>query len=85
MKREVLEVLMPLVVIKRWAFDLELMFLAQKHGFRTVEAPIILDYRKSFSSVNVNAIWGMFVDVLGIRYRYTFKNYYQKEYHRRFG
>ncbi len=84
MKREALEILMPLVVVKRYAFDLELMFLAQKHGFRTVEAPIKVDF-KGNSGINFKTIFktifGMFLDILAIRYRYSILKYYQKKYH----
>ena len=79
-KREVLEVIMPLILIKRYAFDLELCFLAQKHGFRTVEAPININYQFSGTGVNKKTILGMFLDVLAIRYRYSFLRYYQKKY-----
>ncbi len=76
---------MPLVVVKRFAFDLELMFLAQLHGFRTVEAPIHIN--QDFSGLGVSTgtlsiINGMFFDVLGIRYRYSISKYYQKKYHK---
>lgn len=84
LKREVLDVLMPLVVIKRYAFDLELMFLAEKHNFRTVEAPIFLNFKDKVSGINPKSIFGMFLDVLGIRYRYTILRYYQKKYHENF-
>jgi glycosyltransferase involved in cell wall biosynthesis len=79
-KREVLEVILPLVVIKRYAFDLELCFLAQKHGFRFVEAPIKIEYQFSGTGIGGQSIFGMFVDVLAIRYRYTILKYYQKQY-----
>lgn len=79
-KREVLDVIMPLVMVKKYAFDLELCFLAQKHGFRLVEAPINLDYKFTGSGVTTDAIWGMFVDVLAIRYRYSILNYYKKQF-----
>ncbi len=79
-KREVLKVIMPLILVKRYAFDLELCFLAQKHGFRTVEAPISINYQFVGSGINKRAILGMFLDVLAIRYRYSFLNYYQKKF-----
>lgn len=85
-KREVLEVIIPLILIKRYAFDLELCFLAQKHGFRTVEAPININYQFSGSGINKKSILGMFLDVLAIRYRYSILRYYQKKYwEERFG
>jgi glycosyltransferase involved in cell wall biosynthesis len=81
MKKEVLDVLMPLVTIKKYAFDLELMFLAKQHNFRTVEAPITVDFHRKHSGIGMNSIMGMALDVLGIRYRYSILNYYQKKYH----
>lgn len=81
-KREVLEVILPLVVVKRYAFDLELCFLAIKNGFRIVEAPVEIKYRFTGSDINKVTILGMFLDVLGIRYRYSILNFYQKRHHK---
>ncbi|MFA6023461.1 MAG: glycosyltransferase family 2 protein [Candidatus Pacearchaeota archaeon] len=80
MRREVLEVIMPLILVKRYAFDLELCFLAQEHGFRVVEAPIYISEQFNGSTIDLRAIRGMFLDVLAIRYRYSFKHYYQKRF-----
>ncbi len=85
-KREVLEIVMPLVLVKRYGFDLELCFLAQKHGFRSVEAPLHINYGEfkkdndKGSTIKLSDIRGMFFDVLAIRYRYSIKRYYQKEF-----
>lgn len=88
-KREVLEVIMPLVLVKRYGFDLELCFLAQKHGFRAVEAPLHITYGefsgKKGSTIKFKDIKGMFFDVLAIRYRYSIKKHYQKEFHKNMG
>ncbi len=80
-KREVLEVIMPLILVKRYAFDLELCFLAQKHGFRIVEAPIYVNFDNSKKgSASWKTIIGMFLDTLAIRYRYSFLHYYQRKF-----
>jgi len=79
-KREVLDVIMPLILVKRYAFDIELCFLAQKHGFRTVEAPIDVGEQFNGTTINKKAIIGMFLDVLAIRYRYSILEYYQKKF-----
>lgn len=85
-KREVLEIVLPLVLVKRYGFDLELCFLAQKHGFRAVEAPLHINYgefnKEQGSTIKFRNIIGMFLDVLAIRYRYSIKKYYQKEFHK---
>jgi glycosyltransferase involved in cell wall biosynthesis len=80
MKRQALEVILPLMVIKRYGFDLELCFLAQKHGFRTVEAPVTIDF-KGTSTISPQVPYRMFLDLLAVRYRFTFLKYYQKKYH----
>jgi len=81
-KKEVLDVIMPLIVVKRYAFDLELCFLAQKHGFRIVEAPLVIDFQGNGSGIGFKSILGMFLDTLAIRYRYTILRHYQKQYHK---
>jgi glycosyltransferase involved in cell wall biosynthesis len=77
MKRDMLKVIMPFILIKRYAFDLELCFLASKHGFRIVEAPIVLRYQFSGSGVNAKEVRNIFVDTLAIWYRYYILRYYQ--------
>ena len=87
-KREVLEVIMPLMLVKRYAMDIELCFLAQKHGFRTVEAPLHIDFQHfngKTSAGSLSTIKGMFMDVLSIRYRYSFLRYYQRAFHKNMG
>ena len=80
-KREVLEIIMPLLLVKRYAFDVELCFLAQKHGFRASEAPLHLTYNQfKGSTIRIRDIMGMFLDVLAIRYRYSIIHYYQKKF-----
>jgi len=79
-KREVLDIIMPLVLVKKYAFDLELCFLAQKHGFRMVEAPVYINQKFGSTTITNRAIRSMFMDVLAIRYRYSILRYYQKEF-----
>jgi hypothetical protein len=81
MKREMLKVVMPFILVKRYAFDLELCFLASKHGFRIVEAPIEINYKFSGSGINAKAVYHIFVDTLAIWYRYHILRYYQKKYY----
>lgn len=82
-KREVLDIIMPLLLVKRFSFDLELCFLAQKHGFRTVEVPLHLTYQQfegMATTIKIKDIFAMFYEVLLIRYHYTFKKTYQKRF-----
>lgn len=85
-KKDVLDLIMPLVLVKKYAFDAELCFLAHKNGFRIVEAPLFVDFQKSGSTISnsfvstVKTVFSMFIDILAIRYRYSFRGYYQKKY-----
>lgn len=78
-KKELLDVIMPLTLVKRYAFDVELCFLAKKHGFRIVEAPVQIKQQFG-STVHLSSAFKTALDVLAISYRYHFLHYYQKKY-----
>lgn len=75
-RRDVLEHVLPRMLEKRYAFDLELLVVARKLGFtRVLEAPIRLDYRFS-SKIDAAATLRIFVDTLAIFYRrYLLESY----------
>jgi glycosyltransferase involved in cell wall biosynthesis len=82
-KREVLEIILPLMRVSRFGFDLELCFLAQKHGFRTVEAPLHLTYQEFEgvrTTIRFKDIFLMFSEVIQIRINYSIKRVYQKTF-----
>jgi len=82
-KRELLEIIMPLMRIKRFSFDLELCFLAQKHGFKMVEAPLNLTYQQFEgvkSTIRIKDIFMMFYEVITIRYNFSIRRLYQKSF-----
>jgi len=76
-KRKVLEDVMPRILVKRYAFDVELLANAVKRGYRIVEAPVVLNFRNS-SRINWKAVWRMFIDTLAIAYRMYIKRYYDR-------
>lgn len=79
--REVLEVSFPRIVIKRFAFDLELLVVAQSLGFKKIiECPIILNFNFT-STINFVAIRQILIDTLAIFYRKHILKYYKLEHH----
>ncbi|MDO8623035.1 MAG: glycosyltransferase family 2 protein [archaeon] len=76
-KREVLEKIMPKIAIKRFAFDLELLVLANKYEFKIAEAPIIMRY-KFRSTINLVAVFWMLWDTAAIFYRLKILKYYDR-------
>jgi glycosyltransferase involved in cell wall biosynthesis len=75
-KRQVLEEVLPLLAIKRFAFDLELLVVARHLGYsKVVEAPITLEYRFE-SSVNLVSACRVLWDTAAIFYRLHILRYY---------
>lgn len=77
-RREVLDAVLPRMLEKRFAFDLELFVVARRLGFRRVfEAPIKIDYQFS-TTVDLRAVWGMALDTLAIFYRTYMLRFYDR-------
>ncbi len=78
-RRQVLEEVVPLLAIKRFAFDLELLVVARQLGYRKVmEAPVDLDYNFE-STADLKATWNVLWDTAAIFYRLRFLRYYARQ------
>lgn len=78
-RRPVLEGAVPLLAIKRFAFDLELLVVARYLGYRKVmEAPVDLQF-KFESTVDPKAAWRVLWDTAAIFYRLRILRYYAKQ------
>lgn len=79
-KKTVLEGILPRLVEKRFAGDLEMLVVAKSLNYQRVyEAPIKLDYTFSnFSTAaDFTSIWRIFYDTMGIFYRLHVLKYYK--------
>lgn len=84
-RKPVTEKIMPRLVEKRFAGDLEMLVVARHVGFQRIfEAPIRLDYR--FSALTSAATWRsivlILIDTLAIWYRLHLLHYYDMPHHR---
>ncbi|TSC88427.1 MAG: dolichol-phosphate mannosyltransferase [Microgenomates group bacterium Gr01-1014_16] len=82
-KRDVIKSILPRVLVKDWAFDVELLAVAHYLGFKKIyEAPVELELsaKKETSAVIskglVRAILLAFKDTLAVFYRLKIKHYY---------
>ncbi len=81
-RREVLSVALPLMVEKRFAFDLELFVVARKQGFRNfIEMPVNFDHHFG-STISLRSVRAMFIDTLAIFYRLRILRYYDRDLQR---
>ena len=78
-KREVLSDVLPHMVEKRFAFDLELFVVARHLGYeRFFEAPVKLG-RRFTSTVSLKSVWTILVDTLSIFWRLRAQHYYDTD------
>lgn len=80
-RREVLDEVLPVVLVKRYAFDLEMLAVARHFGHRRItEAPIVLEYQFSGTGVNWRAIAGALWDTAAVFYRLRILGYYDRKH-----
>lgn len=79
-RREVLEKVLPRLLVKTYAMDVEILAVADRLGYKRIfEAPIELDWKDINSSVSkdlAGSIWDMFCDTLAVFYRLKILKYY---------
>jgi glycosyltransferase involved in cell wall biosynthesis len=78
-KKKVLDDIFPRVLVKGYAFDLELLVNALNRNYKIVEAPIVLDFKRSFGRISLKDIKNIFIDTSAIFYRLKILHYYDKE------
>jgi glycosyltransferase involved in cell wall biosynthesis len=76
MKKSAFINVFPRLCVKRYAFDVELLAVANLFGLKIVEKPVQLEMNSNFSPLEV---WRMFVDLLGIAYRLRVTHFYQRQ------
>ena len=78
-RRDVLAAVLPRMLEKRYAFDLELLVVARMLGYtRVFEAPVRIDYRFS-SHVDMRAAFRILLDTLAIFYRRYVLDTYRRD------
>jgi len=65
----------PRLAVKRYAFDVELLAVANLCGLKVVEMPVNIKLDATF---NPKEMWHMFIDLLGIAYRLRVIHWYQR-------
>jgi len=74
-RRKALESVFSRLAVKRFAFDVELLAVANLYGLKVVELPVNIRMRGLF---NLREVWRMFIDLLGIAYRLRVLRWYQR-------
>jgi glycosyltransferase involved in cell wall biosynthesis/O-antigen/teichoic acid export membrane protein len=78
-RRDVLAAVLPRMVEKHFAFDLELFVVARQQGFRNfVEMPVSIGQRFS-STVSLRSVRNMLLDTFAIFYRLRVLRFYERD------
>jgi glycosyltransferase involved in cell wall biosynthesis len=75
-KKSALRQVFPLLSVKRYAFDVELIAVSKLLSLKIVELPVELRLTKGFK---IKEICQMLLDVLGIAYRLRITKYYHRQ------
>jgi glycosyltransferase involved in cell wall biosynthesis len=80
-RKKVLAEIFPHILVKKFAFDIELLALAHYKGFSISEVPVILDFRRGlhWGRIRLVDIFTILIDTLAIFYRLKILRYYDRE------
>ncbi len=76
-RREALQWSFDRMLVKRFAFDLEMLSIAHEHGFKVSEAPIRMHFGDKMGALSFSAVRSVMTDTLAIFYRLRLIRYYQ--------
>jgi glycosyltransferase involved in cell wall biosynthesis len=76
-KANVLKEIFPLVLVKKYAFDLEILVNVKRRGYRMAEAPVeVLFRRNKLGRIGWRDLYKTMLDTLAIFYRLNILKYY---------
>jgi glycosyltransferase involved in cell wall biosynthesis len=83
-KTEAVRKIFPRIIVKKFAFDLEVLVNAHHLGYRIAEAPIVLNPKRHYGRIGATSIFATTWDTLAVFYRMYILKYYDRiDYHRR--
>lgn len=77
-KRKILGEALSRMLVKTYAFDLELLAIAHQRGAKIAEAPVIIRFGSKFGALSLNTVKVMALDSLAVFYRLKILKYYAK-------
>lgn len=80
LRKRVAKDVLPRILVKQYAFDLEMLVVAHQLGYRRIfEAPIEMKFNPVTSGINIKTIKQMIMDTMAVFYRARILNYYRKK------
>lgn len=77
-KGEVIKNIFPKIVVRAFAFDLEILANVHRLGYKIAEAPVRIDTQRKFSRIGIRDLINTGIDTLRVFYRMYILKYYDK-------
>ena len=77
-KTDKIQFIMQKMLVKRFAFDIELLAIARQYKYRITEVPVRMIYNDIASSIDPKAVINVLVDVMAVFYRIRI-GYYKRD------
>jgi len=77
-KKSVIEDVFPRILVKRFAFDIEVLANAHRLGYKIVDAPVTIFFKRKFGRLRYNDVRAILIDTLAIYYRMHILRYYDR-------
>ncbi|MSS70599.1 MAG: glycosyltransferase [Candidatus Latescibacteria bacterium] len=81
-RHEVLDRVFHRMLVKRWAFDLELLVNAHHLGYRIVDAPVKIDFQRRLGRMKFRDLYHTGLDTLAVFYRLRVLRFYDRAFER---
>ena len=76
-KRDAIINIFPRILVKAFAYDLEVLVACNSNGKKIVSAPVIVNPNRHFGFIRFPILWRTFIDTLAIFYRLNIVHFYK--------
>lgn len=76
-KREAIINVFPRILVKAFAYDLEVLVACNSNGKKIASAPVIVNPNRHFGFIKLSVLWKTFIDTLAIFYRLNIVKFYK--------
>lgn len=80
-RADAIKPVMEIILVKRFAFDIEVLSILNRKKMKILSAPVILNFGRQaqFGRMGIKDIWSVFLDTLAVFYRLNILKYYDKK------
>jgi hypothetical protein len=80
-RRRVLDDVLPRLLVKKFAYDVELLAAAVRFGYKVSEVPVVLEFKRDlkWGRIRIEDVMSLFIDTLAVFYRLKIMRYYDSE------